>query len=147
MTPAERIEVQFGKWNKKFPLDHCTILTKEQVATVMNQKKTAAIVTVHASDGRLLELFPSRLMWGGRSVDYQDIERQEWIDLEREEKVRNKQAHFDRVHIVTRRGITTLDGLGQAVFPLMKAIDMILKAKKKGEPVGTDNDGAAPHRV
>jgi len=147
MTPTERIEIQFGKWNKKFPLAHCTILTKEQVAAIVDQKKTAAIVTVRASNGRLLELFPSSLTWDGRSVDYQDIERQEWIDLEREEKIRNKQTHFDRVHIVTRRGITTLDGLGQAVFPLMKAIDMILKAKKKGEPVGTDNDRAAPDRV
>ena len=147
MTPAERIEFQFGKWNRKFPLDHCTILTKERVAAVVDQKESAAIVTVRASGGRLLELFPSRLTWDGRSVDYQDIERQEWISLEREEKVRNKQEHFDRVHIVTRRGITTLDGLGQAVFPLMKAIDMILKAKKKGEPVGTDNSGAATRRV
>ena len=56
MTSAERIEVQFGKWNKKFPLAHCTILTKEQVAAVVHEKKTAAIVTVRASDGRALEL-------------------------------------------------------------------------------------------
>jgi len=144
MTPAERIEVQFGKWNKKFPLGHCAILTKEQVAAVVDQKKTAAIVTVRASDGRLLELFPSRLTWDGRSVDYQDIERQEWIDLEHQEKVRNKQAHFDRVHIVTRRGITTLDGLGQAVFPLMKSIDMILKAKKRANQSLDPMSGLAP---
>ncbi|HRE80346.1 MAG TPA: hypothetical protein PLN52_04820 [Opitutaceae bacterium] len=94
-------------------------------------ESAVAIVTVRASDGRLLELFPRCLTWDGRSVDYQVIECQEWIDLGHQEKVRNKQARFDRVHIVTRRGITTLDGLGHAVFPLMKSIDLILKAKER----------------
>ena len=131
MTPAERIEIQFGKWNKKFPLAHCTILTKEQVASIANSKNSAAVVTVHATDGRILELFPSYLIWAGQRLAYQDIDRQEWIDLELRDKVRNKQGHFDRVHFITSDGIVTLDGLGQAVFPLMKAVDMILKSEKR----------------
>lgn len=131
MSPAERIEIQFGKWNKQFPLAHCTILTKPQVAALVLQKKSAAIVTVRARDGRILELWPTDLSWDGRRVSYRDIQRQEWIDLDIEEKARNKQAHFDRLHLITRDGMTTLDGLGQAVFPLMKSIDWILKEEKK----------------
>lgn len=131
MTPAERIEIQFGKWNKKFPLAHCTILTKEQIVSVVSSQDSVAIVTIRASGDRVLELYPSYLKWTGHRIAYRDIDRQEWIDLELREKARNKQEHFDRVHLITRDGIVTLDGLGQAVFPLMKSIDMILKAEKR----------------
>jgi hypothetical protein len=121
------IEIQFGKWHRSHPLLHCSILSKERVAEVLKSGENEAVVTVRTTGGRVLALFPSALSWEGRKIAYGEIEGHEWIDLEHAAKARNKAEHFDRLHLITASGVVTIEGLGQAVFPLMKSLEMIQK--------------------
>lgn len=127
MSPAEMIEIQFGKWHRSFPLRHCSILSKERVAEVLKSGENEAVVTVHATGGKVLTLFPSALSWEGREIAYSEIAGHEWIDIDHAAKARNKTEHFDRLHLLTASGVVTVEGLGQAVFPLMKSLEMIQK--------------------
>jgi len=131
MKPAEMIEVQFGKWNRSHPLPHCEILTKQRVLDIVASGEIVPVVSIRTSDGGVLALGPKAIEWKGRAIDYSEIERHEWIDLDHQEKARNKTTHFDRLHLITKDGTVMIEGLGQAVFPLMKSLEMIQKDRKK----------------
>ena len=129
------IEIQFGKWHRSHPLLHCSILSKERVAEILKSGENEAVVTVRATGGKVLTLFPSALSWEGRKIAYGEIARHEWIDIDHAAKVQNKTEHFDRLHLVTASSVVTIEGLGQAVFPLMKSLEMIQK-KRGGRTSG-----------
>jgi len=125
------IEVQFGKWNRSHPLSHCEIVSKQRVHEIVVSGEMAPVVAIRTSGGGVVTLGPLAIEWNGGSIAYSEIERHEWIDLDRQGKIRNKTAHFDRLHLITKTGVVLVDGLGQAVFPLMRSLEMIQKGRKK----------------
>ena len=131
MTAAERIEVQFGKWTRKFPLPHCVVLSKEEVAEIVRLHLDKPIVRIATKGGSQILLTRSSLTVDAAVFPFETIVRYHWIDPDTEVKVRDKKEHFDRLVIVSRSGQFTLDGLGQAVFPLMKSLDWIFRERKK----------------
>lgn len=131
MTAAERIEVQFGKWIRKFPLPQCTVLSKEAVARIVREGLDEPVVRITAKGGIRMDLTPSAIAIDGLVVPFEQLIGYHWIDAEHQVKVRDKQDHFDRIVIMSRSGEVTVDGLGQAVFPLMKALDAILRDRRK----------------
>lgn len=65
-------------------------------------------------------------------VDFEDVVGYDWISTELEEKVSQKDEHFDRlyVHLAGERTVT-LDALGEAVYPLMSFLAKVLETRSQ----------------
>jgi hypothetical protein len=128
MTPLEMIIVQLRKWDRK---GHLKNRPRPDLQIVLPGARLTR-VEVDTRHGKTC-VFESTAMLvvSGSAVEasaaYADVSGAVWIAKEMDEKIRLKRSpDFDRL-IVERFDGTSLviDGLGQAVFPLLRAFGWI----------------------
>ena len=120
-TNADYLRWKLGKWAKEYAPN----VTMVEIGTVPTPLETEehAVAYISVADGSPpLLVTDKRLLRDGRTVlRYEELEHCIWIDRDHEQKAKLKHSHFQRIILERRDGSElVLDGLGQAVFPLLK---------------------------
>lgn len=84
-------------------------------------------VTIRMKTGESLRVYGDKLEYKESVLFFSDIESIEWItpQPESELKARNKSSKYDDLYLFYPEGHVDLEGMGQAVFPVMSFIDWV----------------------
>lgn len=110
------------------------MLVEESPAPIpVEANETAIAEILLASGGSPIIVTDLRLMRDGETLlRYDELQHCIWIDRDREMQVKRKVSHYERLILERSDGTElVLDGLGQAVFPLLKFFWFMLR---RGEP-------------
>ncbi len=92
-----------------------------------------AAVRIRTRSGGELVVTPKRILRivgddAEELVAFHDLVGYDWIARDISDKVREKDAHYDRIYLDRRSGgPVVLDGLGEAVYPLMTFLGRVLE--------------------
>ena len=121
-TNADYLRWKLGKWAREYA-PNVTMFADDSTLPFQLESDEKAIAEVSVASGDApIEVTDKRLVRAGETLlCYDELAHCIWIDRDHEMKVKNKHSHFQRMILERRDGSEiVLDGLGQAVFPLLK---------------------------
>lgn len=121
-TNADYLGWKLGRWAREHA-PNILMLTDSAPGNIRLEPDETAIaqISLAASKSPIL-VTDIRLIRDGQTLlRYDDLRYCIWIDRDRKMKGKLKQTHFQRIILERHDGSElVLDGLGQAVFPLLK---------------------------
>ena len=121
-TNANYLRWKFGDWVAKGYTPNVTLIALREDASVTLEMSESAIACIALDAGsEPLVLTDLRLVQGDKTlVQFDDVAACVWIDKDHETAARLKTEKFHRVILELRGGgEVVIEGLGQAVFPLL----------------------------
>lgn len=121
-TNADYLRWKLGKWAREYA-PNITMFAEGSSDRIRLESDEAAIAEISLASGESpIVVTDARLVRDGETLlRYDDLEHCIWIDRDRELKVKRKATHFHRIILERNDGSDlVLEGLGQAVFPLLK---------------------------
>jgi len=84
-------------------------------------------VAIKTKGGELVELYGNKIQFKEYTVLFSEIEKTEWImpDAETIERARYKVEKFDNLYIYYPGGRLDIEGMGQAVFPILSFLGWV----------------------
>ena len=135
-TNADYLRWKLGKSSRKHA-PNIRMLAEESPIAIPLESSESAIAEISLTPaGSPITVTDLRLIRDGETlVRYEDLQHCIWIDRDRETKLKLKVTHFQRIILERKDGSELiLDGLGQAVFPLLKFFWFVLG---RGDPLTT----------
>jgi hypothetical protein len=121
-TNADYLRWKLGKWAREYAPNIKVVPEGSQVSVPLESNEHAIAEISLASSASPIVVSDTRLVREGETLlRYDQVEHCIWIDRDREMKGMLKHSHFQRMILERSDGSELiLDGLGQAVFPLLQ---------------------------
>jgi hypothetical protein len=121
-TNADYLRWKLGQWAREYAPNIRMLADGSSIPVRLEFDESAVAEISLASGGSPIVVTDIRLVRDGQTIlRYDELKHCIWIDRDRETKVKRKTSHFHRMILELNDGSEfVLEGLGQAVFPLLK---------------------------
>ncbi len=130
---ADYLRWKLGKCSNKHAPNIRMLAENSPISIPLDSNETAVAEISLASGGSPIIATDLRLMRDGTTLlRYDELEHCIWIDRDREMQVKLKVSHYHKIILERKDGSElVLDGLGQAVFPLLTFFRLVLRRRER----------------